>query len=510
MSFSDLYRSTDVVLSSGYYVAGKSGGSGSWRGVLGNNGLSGKVYFEISVTTYDGLLWLGIGTLAAAMNASPATGGAGTAYVYASDAYKGNGASAVSYGATYAGGDVIGVAFDATTGSIWFAKNNTWQASGNPATGANPAYTGITGSFFPLASMSGTAGSVTVTIKDNGSQTYSPPSGFTALNGPAYSPPHAAFSGAAVTLATTSQGELLLFPLLNSAATTGDATSIGAVMAHLQLRASFGSEAVISSGSIGVGESIQGVTATGPVTSLGQIAVRRRVTANITLPPLISVGACILRPKISGGASTGAATSFGQIAVRRRVTANITLPALASVGACKLRHKISGAATTGPVTSSSFYAPAYVYHPDHDAFTEYTNFGFNSYARIGGNYFAASNSGLYRLEGEADAGAPIAAHVLTGMLDFGGHTMSRTPRVYFDFSGDSGLAVSVYTSIDGLRRTEAFALSLSAAPVDRSACLPLGRGLPSHFWQYRVSNVSGGDLEFTRCAPHVIPLTRSV
>ena len=75
MSFSDFYRSTDVVLSSGYYVAGKSGGSGSWRGVLGNNELSGKVYFEISVTTYDGLLWLGIGTLAAAMNASPATGG---------------------------------------------------------------------------------------------------------------------------------------------------------------------------------------------------------------------------------------------------------------------------------------------------------------------------------------------------------------------------------------------------------------------------------------------------
>ena len=53
MSFSDFYRSADVVLSSGYYVAGKSGGSGSWRGVLGNNGLSGKVYFEISVATYN-------------------------------------------------------------------------------------------------------------------------------------------------------------------------------------------------------------------------------------------------------------------------------------------------------------------------------------------------------------------------------------------------------------------------------------------------------------------------
>ena len=160
--------------------------------------------------------------------------------------------------------------------------------------------------------------------------------------------------------------------------------------------------------------------------------------------------------------------------------------------------------------ASTGIGATYVYHPDHDAFTEYANFAFNSYARIGGNYFAASNSGLYRLEGDNDAGAQISAHILTGMLDFGGHTISRTPRMYFDFSGDSGLAVSVYTSTDGLRRTEAFALSLPPAPVDRSACLPLGRGLPSHFWQYRVSNVAGGDLEFTRCAPHVIPLSRSV
>ena len=160
--------------------------------------------------------------------------------------------------------------------------------------------------------------------------------------------------------------------------------------------------------------------------------------------------------------------------------------------------------------ASTGIGATYVYHPDHDAFTEYANFAFNSYARIGGNYFAASNSGLYRLEGDNDAGAQISAHILTGMLDFGGHMMSRTPRMYFDFSGDSGLAVSVYTSTDGLRRTEAFTLSLPTAPVDRSACLPLGRGLPSHFWQYRVSNVTGGSLEFTRCAPHVIPLSRSV
>jgi len=171
---------------------------------------------------------------------------------------------------------------------------------------------------------------------------------------------------------------------------------------------------------------------------------------------------------------------------------------------------LSIAAITEDVVAGNNISCTYVYHPDHDSFTEYTEFPFNSYARIGGSYFAASSDGLYLLGGGSDSGVNIEAHILTGMLDFGGHMMSRTPRVYFDFSGDSGLAVSVYTSSDGLRRTEAFTLSLPTAPVDRAACLPLGRGLPSHFWQYRVSNVAGGKLEFTRCAPHVIPLTRSI
>ena len=171
---------------------------------------------------------------------------------------------------------------------------------------------------------------------------------------------------------------------------------------------------------------------------------------------------------------------------------------------------LSIAAITEAVVAGNNISCTYVYHPDHDSFTEYTEFPFNSYARIGGSYFAASSDGLYLLGGGSDSGVNIEAHILTGMLDFGGHMMSRTPRMYFDFSGDSGLAVSVYTSTDGLRRTEAFTLLLPTAPVDRSACLPLGRGLPSHFWQYRVSNVTGGSLEFTRCAPHVIPLSRSV
>jgi len=49
------------------------------------------------------------------------------------------------YLSAYSNGDVIAVAYDADTGKIWIAKNNTWGTTsgglGNPSTAANPAAT---------------------------------------------------------------------------------------------------------------------------------------------------------------------------------------------------------------------------------------------------------------------------------------------------------------------------------------------------------------------------------
>ena len=57
---------------------------------------------------------------------------------------RGNGGSAASYGSSWtAVGDVIGLAFDADNGKIWWAKNGTWQASGDPAGNSNEAFSGI-------------------------------------------------------------------------------------------------------------------------------------------------------------------------------------------------------------------------------------------------------------------------------------------------------------------------------------------------------------------------------
>jgi hypothetical protein len=88
-----------------------------------------------------------------------------------------------SYGASYAANDVIGVAVDLDNGAIYFSKNNTFQNSGVPTSGASKtgaAFTTLTGSsnYFPAVGYWGTYNA------NFGQQpfVYTPPTGFLALN----------------------------------------------------------------------------------------------------------------------------------------------------------------------------------------------------------------------------------------------------------------------------------------------------------------------------------------
>ncbi len=58
------------------------------------------------------------------------------------DAYRVHTGSFVGIGGT-PGGSRGRMAFDTATGKIWFGVGNVWYASGDPATGANPAYSGV-------------------------------------------------------------------------------------------------------------------------------------------------------------------------------------------------------------------------------------------------------------------------------------------------------------------------------------------------------------------------------
>lgn len=97
-----------------------------------------------------------------------------------------------SYGGFNAN-DIYMVAVDMGAGKIWFGKNGNWFGSGNPTTGANPQYSGITGTKAFAISTLASAGTIYAYFGQSGRIgtqyygaaggyfNYTPPAGFMAL-----------------------------------------------------------------------------------------------------------------------------------------------------------------------------------------------------------------------------------------------------------------------------------------------------------------------------------------
>ena len=102
-------------------------------------------------------------------------------YYYSGGAiYYGGSTTGTTYN-SFTTGDIIGVALDMDNGKIYFSKNGTWQGSSDPATGTNPAYSGLTGSYQFGCGQGGGGGS---NIFNFGQRpfSYTPPTGYKALN----------------------------------------------------------------------------------------------------------------------------------------------------------------------------------------------------------------------------------------------------------------------------------------------------------------------------------------
>lgn len=166
-------KSAFITLSNGNRTA--TGTGGGWKSVRANTGVSfGKWYWEVKVTSFDSGVMVGIGKSSAGLTSYCGADANGWSYNWGGNIYHSAGATA--YGSTFSVNDVISVALDMDSGEVWFAKNGVWQNSGNPETGANPAFTGITGPIFPQDSPYG----ITAMISNFGNTDfdYDPPFGF--------------------------------------------------------------------------------------------------------------------------------------------------------------------------------------------------------------------------------------------------------------------------------------------------------------------------------------------
>jgi hypothetical protein len=132
-------------------------------------------------------------------------------------------------------------------------------------------------------------------------------------------------------------------------------------------------------------------------------------------------------------------------------------------------------------------------HTETLALSTYTNFSFNSMGRFNGAYLAASDDGLFVLDGSDDAGTPIDAYARLNESDLGTSHLKLVDRMYVGYrtsGGNLGLRVRA----DGVVRD--YRLVRSGNPNLHGAHVRLGMGVRARYFQFEVRNQSGADFDF--------------
>jgi len=120
-----------------------NGDWGSWPGTLG--AMRGKWYWEVTCFGAQNVLQGVISEIATQISDGGGIGyllGAsaqyeGVAWSKTGNRYPGSGAgSDAGYFNAYSNGDVLGVAMDLDNGKLYFSKDNVWETSGDPTSGA--------------------------------------------------------------------------------------------------------------------------------------------------------------------------------------------------------------------------------------------------------------------------------------------------------------------------------------------------------------------------------------
>lgn len=193
----DANPSNYMVVSNGGLIctgvgSGQSYGAGRIRSTVAM--WSGKWYAEYTLINYNsggaiGITAFGGWALGTGDIGNPISGG-NTTYEWGfrfNDSAKifNTTYTTLNSGTQVTNGQIVMCALDLTNGYIWWGLNGTWYQGGNPATGANPAFTGVTTAGGPLTFAMGWGNGTSISVNLNQGQNgfvYTPPVGFSAPN----------------------------------------------------------------------------------------------------------------------------------------------------------------------------------------------------------------------------------------------------------------------------------------------------------------------------------------
>ncbi|MDR1076354.1 MAG: hypothetical protein LBL59_08700 [Xanthomonadaceae bacterium] len=140
---------------------------------------------------------------------------------------------------------------------------------------------------------------------------------------------------------------------------------------------------------------------------------------------------------------------------------------------------------------------AWVLNTESKGLSQYTHFPFNSFAQIGGRYYGAATTGLYRLEGDDYDGAPIESRIRLGLSAMGTRREKRVPEAFIGYRSDGTLLMRVMTIDEriGEKVESVYKLDPCSAANIRENRFKFGRGLKSVDWDFVIENVDGADFD---------------
>jgi len=117
------------------------------------------------------------------------------------------------------------------------------------------------------------------------------------------------------------------------------------------------------------------------------------------------------------------------------------------------------------------------------AMSEYENYRFNSFAAMGNKYLAASENGLYELNGDNDQGASIIGAIKSGWIEMGGSRYTSFKAAYLGVRGAGEMFLKLVTG-DG----KEYLYKTSAKDMETTK-VHFGKGLRSRYFAFELYNV---------------------
>lgn len=207
----------------------------------------------------------------------------------------------------------------------------------------------------------------------------------------------------------------------------------------------------------------------------------------------------------------------GPVSAQRVTSAIVTGTAvLNGVVLGQASYRVSAASTAEIISGIQFlqdYWDGWAFNLNTNAASFYENFKFNSFARIGKNYYGCNETGIHLLGGDLDGTARIDSTITTGTSDlteegvggFKGDIQKRVPYAYI--SARSAETMTLTCLVEGQEFTYTFRAPTEKVAVSR---VDIGKGLLGTFWQFELKNQNGADFEMDSISVLAVPTTRKI